>query len=76
MQTQIGMIFRAVLAATSPAVVVPSMLEIAANGYGTGEGIPTLLIAAGSIDNVYAITLFSIFLAIVFAQGSRILTSF
>ncbi|HHU19207.1 MAG TPA: sodium:proton antiporter [Bacilli bacterium] len=52
-----------ILAAVSPAVVVPSMIELEESGYGTNKGIPTLLLAGTSIDDVFAITIFSFFFA-------------
>lgn len=52
-----------ILAAVSPAVVVPSMIELQESGYGTNKGIPTLILAGASIDDVFAITLFSFFLS-------------
>lgn len=48
-----------VLGAVSPAVVVPLMLDFAARRKGTDKGIPTLIIAAASIDDVFVIVLFS-----------------
>ena len=45
-----------VLAAVSPAVVVPGMLSLQERGYGTGKGIPTLVMAAASFDDVIAIS--------------------
>jgi len=56
--------FRFVLAAVSPAVVVPSLLSLSDKGYGTDQGIPTLVIAAASLDDVLAISAFSILLSI------------
>ncbi|ERE89667.1 sodium/hydrogen exchanger-like domain-containing protein 1, partial [Cricetulus griseus] len=58
--------------AVSPAVVVPSMLLLQENGYGIEKGIPTLLVAASSMDDVVAITGFNTFLSIVFSSGSVI----
>ncbi len=52
-----------IVAAVSPAVVVPSMLSFIERGMGTAKGIPTLLMA-GSTDNVIAITLFSAFFGV------------
>lgn len=54
------------LAAVSPAVVVPSLLSLSERGYGIDQGIPTLVIAAASIDDVLAISAFSICLGIAF----------
>ncbi|KAM9699222.1 sodium/hydrogen exchanger 9B2-like isoform 2-T2 [Menidia menidia] len=59
-----------VLAAVSPAVVVPSMLLLQRDGYGVDKGIPTLLMAAGSFDDILAITGFSTCLGIAFSTGS------
>ncbi|XP_034020167.1 sodium/hydrogen exchanger 9B2-like [Thalassophryne amazonica] len=65
-----GFILGFVLAAVSPAVVVPSMLLLQKEGYGVEKGIPTLLMAAGSFDDILAITGFSTCLGIAFASGS------
>lgn len=61
--------FSFVLGAVSPAVVVPSMLLLQENGYGVEKGIPTLLVAASSMDDVVAITGFNTFLSMVFSSG-------
>lgn len=58
-----------VLAAVSPAVVVPCLLEIQTLGYGVSKGVPTLVIAAASLDDVLAISGFSILLGIIFRQA-------
>ena len=57
------------MAAVSPAVVVPSLLKLAEEGYGVEAGIPTLVIAAASLDDVLAITGFSVMLGLTFAEG-------
>lgn len=62
-------LYRFVLAAVSPAVVVPCLLQLGEEGYGVEEGIPTLVIAAASLDDVLAITGFSVMLTLTFAQG-------
>ncbi|XP_077444848.1 sodium/hydrogen exchanger 9B2 isoform X2 [Stigmatopora argus] len=59
-----------VLGAVSPAVVVPSMLLLQKEGYGCDKGIPTLLMAAGSFDDILAITGFSTCLGVAFSTGS------
>lgn len=61
--------FRFVLSAISPAVVVPSLLSLAERGFGLDKGIPTLVIAAASIDDVVAISGFGISLGIAFSTG-------
>ncbi|EUB58631.1 Mitochondrial sodium/hydrogen exchanger NHA2 [Echinococcus granulosus] len=57
------------LAAVSPAVVVPNMLRLEVAGWGVAAGIPTLVMAASSLDDVLAITGFGVSQAIAFAQG-------
>ncbi len=59
-----------VLGAVSPAVVVPMMLDFAARRKGTDKGIPTLIIAASSIDDVFVIVLFSALLGLY--TGNRV----
>ncbi|MDP4978444.1 MAG: sodium:proton antiporter [Desulfobacterales bacterium] len=51
-----------VLGAVSPAVVVPLMIDFMDRGRGTGKGIPTLVLGASSVDDVFVIVLFTIFL--------------
>ncbi|MBW8035719.1 MAG: peptidase [Planctomycetes bacterium] len=52
------------LAAVSLAVVVPTMLELKDEGYGRKKNVPTVVLAGTSLDNVLAITCFSIFLSL------------
>ena len=52
----------AVLAAVSPAVVVPRMLKLMENGYGKDKSIPQLIMAGASVDDIYVIILFTSFL--------------
>jgi len=59
-----GGILGFIIAAVSPAVVVPSMLELIENNIGTKKGIPALILAGASIDDVFAITIFSVFLGL------------
>lgn len=54
-------ILGSVLAAVSPAVVVPRMVKLMEEGYGTKQGIPQLILAGASVDDVYVIVLFSTF---------------
>lgn len=51
-----------IVAAVSPAVVVPQMLNLIENRRGEKKGIPTLILTSASVDDVVAITLFSSFL--------------
>ncbi len=55
-------ILGSILGAVSPAVVVPLMIDFMDRGRGTKKGIPTLLLGASSIDDVFVIVLFTIFL--------------
>lgn len=57
----------AVLAAVSPAVVVPRMVQLMENGYGTEKSIPQMILAGASCDDIFVIVLFSTFAGI--AQG-------
>ena len=54
-------IMGAVIAAVSPAVIVPKMLHLLENKIGTRKSIPQMIMAAGSVDDVYVIVLFSAF---------------
>ncbi len=65
-----GGILGFILAAVSPAVVVPQMLNFMERGIGTDKGIPTLILAGASIDDVFAITIFSTFLGLY--SGSQV----
>lgn len=56
-----------VLSAVSPAVVVPRMVQLMETGYGTDKGIPQLIMAGASCDDVFVIVLFSTFTGM--AQG-------
>lgn len=51
-----------VLAAVSPAVVVPRMISLIENGYGKSKSIPQLIMAGSSVDDIYVIVLFTSFL--------------
>lgn len=66
-------IMGAVLAAVSPAVVVPRMVKLMDNGYGTAKGIPQLILAGASVDDVYVIVLFSTFTGMMQGRGASII---
>jgi len=66
-------IMGAVLAAVSPAVVVPRMVKLMDNGYGTAKGIPQLILAGASVDDVYVIVLFSTFTGMMQGKGASII---
>lgn len=50
-----------VVAAVSPAVIVPRMLKLMENGYGANHSIPQLIMASASVDDVFVIVLFTSF---------------
>lgn len=63
----------AVLAAVSPAVVVPRMVKLMEEGYGVKEGIPQLILAGASVDDVYVIVLFSTFSGMMQGKGASVI---
>ena len=67
-------IMGAVLAAVSPAVVVPRMVKLMDEGYGVEEGIPQLILAGASVDDVYVIVLFSTFVGMMQGKGASIIS--
>ncbi len=67
-----GGILGFVIAAVSPAVVVPRMLDFAERGLGMKRGIPTLVLAGASVDDVVAITLFSAFMGVATSEVQSI----
>ena len=66
-------IMGAVLAAVSPAVVVPRMVKLMDEGHGTREGIPQLILAGASVDDVYVIVLFSSFVSMMQGGGTSVI---
>ena len=69
MSFPLGMSLGFILGAVSPAVVVLGMFELQSMGYGVAKGIPSLVVAAASFDDVVAITGYTIFKS--FALGSH-----
>lgn len=68
-------IMGAVVAAVSPAVIVPKMLKLIEEGYGTKQSIPQLILAGASVDDVFVIVMFTAFTGL--AQGNDVsLTGF
>lgn len=63
-------IMGAVVAAVSPAVIVPKMLKLMESGYGTDKSIPQLIMAGASVDDVFVIVMFSSFTGL--AQGGGV----
>lgn len=64
-----ALVVGAVLAAVSPAVVVPRMLRLMEEGYGAKRSIPQLVMAGASVDDVFVIVLFTSFTSLA-AGGS------
>jgi NhaP-type Na+/H+ or K+/H+ antiporter len=66
-------ILGAIIAAVSPAVVVPFMINFIDRKIGTKKGIPTLMLAGSSIDDVFVIVIFSMLLGIYTGTNANIL---
>lgn len=60
-------IMGAVVAAVSPAVIVPKMLRLMEMGFGTRRSIPQMILAGASVDDVFVIVMFTAFTGL--AQG-------
>jgi solute carrier family 9B (sodium/hydrogen exchanger), member 1/2 len=60
-----------VIAAVSPAVIVPKMLKLMESEYGTSKSIPQMIMAGASVDDVFVIVLFTAFTGL--AQGGTII---
>ena len=52
-------IIGSVIAAVSPAVIVPRMIKMIDEGYGTNKSIPQLILAGASVDDVFVIVIFT-----------------
>ena len=63
-----------VLAAVSPAIVVPKMLHLMEGGYGRKRSVPQLILAGASVDDIYAIVLFTSFMGVYAGQAFSPLT--
>ncbi|MEI7884061.1 MAG: cation:proton antiporter [Clostridia bacterium] len=66
-------IMGAVLAAVSPAVVLPRMLKLMENGYGKKNSIPQLIMAGASADGIYMIILFTSLLSMYQGAGFQMI---
>lgn len=60
----------AVIAAVSPAVIVPKMLKLMDEGYGVNKSVPQMILAGASVDDVFVIVMFSVFTGL--AQGKGV----
>jgi solute carrier family 9B (sodium/hydrogen exchanger), member 1/2 len=54
-------IMGSVVAAVSPAIIVPKMLHLMDQRYGTSKSIPQMIMAGGSVDDVFVIVMFTAF---------------
>ena len=63
----------AVLAAVSPAVVVPRMVKLMESGYGTKKRIPQMILAGASCDDIFVIVLFSTFSGMAQGGSARVM---
>lgn len=63
-------ILGAVVGAVSPAVIVPRMIKLIDEGYGTEKAIPQMILAGASVDDVFVIVLFTTFTSL--AQGGEV----
>lgn len=67
-------IMGAVVAAVSPAVIVPRMIDLIEKGYGTRQGIPQLILAGASVDDVFVIVLFTAFTGLATGESVSVLS--
>ena len=65
-------IMGAVVGAVSPAVIVPRMIRLTEEGYGVEKGIPQLVLAGASVDDVFVIVLFTAFTSLASGTGTGI----
>ena len=65
-------ILGSVLGAVSPAVVVPLMIRFIGRNMGTEKGIPTMVLAAAAIDDVFVIVIYSILVGLLVGQDVNI----
>ena len=68
-------IIGSVIAAVSPAVIVPRMIRLIEEGYGKEKSIPGLILAGASVDDVFVIVLFTAFTALA-STGELSITRF
>lgn len=64
-----GFLLGSIIAAVSPAVVVPCLFRLRTKGYGVAKGIPTLIVAVAGIDDAASVAIFGIISSIMFNPG-------
>ncbi|XP_015835932.1 sodium/hydrogen exchanger 9B2 isoform X2 [Tribolium castaneum] len=65
-----ALLLATIVAAVSPAVVVPCLFRLRTRGYGVAKGIPTLIIAVAGIDDAVSVAIFGIVKSIMFSNDS------
>lgn len=65
-----SLLLAAIVAAVSPAVIVPCLFRLRKKGYGVAKGIPTLIIAISGIDDAISVAIFGIVKSIMFSNDS------
>ncbi|GLV42490.1 Na[+]/H[+] hydrogen antiporter 1 [Carabus blaptoides fortunei] len=65
-----GLMLGSIIAAVSPAVVVPCLFRLRGKGYGVAKGIPTLIIAVSGIDDAASVAIYGIIESIMFSHDS------
>lgn len=64
-----GLLLGSIIAAVSPAVVVPCLFRLRSKGYGVAKGIPTLIVAIAGIDDAASVAIFGILSSLMFSTG-------
>ncbi|XP_047042266.1 sodium/hydrogen exchanger 9B2-like isoform X1 [Helicoverpa zea] len=59
-----------IIAAVSPAVIVPCLFRLRAKGYGVSKGIPTLVLAVSGVDDAASVAVFGTIVSIMFSNAS------
>lgn len=59
-----------IIAAVSPAVIVPCLFRLRAKGYGVSKGIPTLVLAVSGVDDAASVAVFGIVSSLMFSTSS------
>ncbi|XP_017776313.1 PREDICTED: mitochondrial sodium/hydrogen exchanger 9B2-like [Nicrophorus vespilloides] len=68
-----GVLLGLLLAAVSPAVIIPCLFQLQDMGYGVNKGVHTLVIAASTFNDIICIALFGIVLGIIFSTGTLVM---
>lgn len=72
LSVQEAAVLGAVIGAVSPAVIVPRMIKLLDEGYGTKQGIPQMILAGASVDDVFVIVLFTTFTSLALGEEARL----